>query len=159
MSGFCPPHHPSPLSLGDFNVDGFGEVVLVRRSPPHHWWFGASVFSNHRWWFGSSVFNNQGVIYLSFRRPPLLHHYQPSSGFLWFVVCKGCGWCRWWFCLQGLWLLASRFKDCGCLLHDSVLQGLACFGCCHLKKHLTWSRDRFWTVWLEMAANLRRLSP
>jgi len=23
-----------------------------------------------------------------------------------------------------------------CLLHDSVLQGLACFGCCHLKKKI-----------------------
>ena len=150
MSGCCPPHHPSPLSLGDFNVNGFVDVLHIASGL-------GRLFSTTTVGGLGRLVSTTKVRYITLSgghicsntiNPPPAFFDSPSARV---VVGVDGGFCLDGCCISGFFAgsLASQFS----------FARIGLLWLLQFSENLTRPRDRFWIVWLEMAVNLRRLSP
>jgi hypothetical protein len=128
MSGCYPPHHPSPLYLSDFMSMVLGRLFLFADVLHIVGDLGCLFSTTTAGGLGSlvstikvrSTILSCGRLCSNTINPPLAFFDSPFARVVVGVVGG--------FCLDGC--LQVR------LLHVSVLQGLACFGCCCFQKIL-----------------------
>lgn len=133
MSGCCPPHHPSPLSLGDFMSMVLGRLFLFADVLHIAGGLGCLFSTTTAGGLGRLVSTIKvrsttlscGHLSSNTINPPPAFFDSPSARVV--VVSM----------VVSVWTVVAYLVSLQVrLFHVSVLQGLACFGCCRFQKIL-----------------------